>query len=59
MLLSSMNTYTIVPHSDGLGYDILIVSDNGVRQTILGFKTEADAEAWIDDDKKRDPGRAR
>ena len=59
MLLSNMNTYTVVPRRDGLGYDILVVSDNGVTQTILGFKTEADAEAWIDDDKKRDPGRAR
>jgi len=47
-----MATYTVVPRADGLGYDIQIVADNGGRQTRLGFKTEADAAAWIAEDKR-------
>lgn len=47
-----MTTYTVVPSSDGLGYDIQIVADNGGRQTVLGLKTQADAEAWIAEDKR-------
>lgn len=46
-----MTTYKAVPRADG-GYDIQIVSDNGVRQTLLGFKTEAEAKAWIAEDKR-------
>ena len=53
-----MATYTVIPRADQAGFDIAVISDNGVRQTMLGFKTEADAELWIEDDKKRDTPRA-
>lgn len=44
-----MTTYTIVPHGgDSTRFDIAIVGTNGTRQTMLGFETEADAEAWIE-----------
>jgi hypothetical protein len=33
-------------------YDVHIVGMDGVHQTILGFKTEAAANAWIAHDKR-------
>ena len=48
-----MATYTVTPsetHRDG--FDVQIVGDDGVRQTMLGFKTKADAEAWIIEDAR-------
>jgi hypothetical protein len=49
-----MTIYSIVLHSDGIGFNIDIVGDNGVRQTMLGFTTEAEAQAWIGADQGRD-----
>jgi hypothetical protein len=46
-----MATYTIIPRIDKMGFDIAIVSNSCVRQTLLGFNTEADAEAWIAQDR--------
>jgi hypothetical protein len=47
-----MATYTIIPHPDQSGFDIAIVGANGARQTMLGFSTEADAQAWIAQDER-------
>jgi hypothetical protein len=47
-----MSIYTILPVSDGIGFNIGIAGSNGARQTILGFKSEAEAEAWISQDKR-------
>jgi hypothetical protein len=30
-----MTTYTIIPRSDGTGYDIVVVGTNGARNTML------------------------
>ena len=50
-----MATYTIAPRSNQGGFDVAVIGDNGgARQTMLGFKTKAEAEAWVDDDKKRE-----
>jgi hypothetical protein len=38
--------------ADGTGYDVHIVTSNGVRQTVLGFVTEPDAQAWIAQDQR-------
>jgi hypothetical protein len=46
-----MTTYTIIPKVDHTGFHVAIVCTDGVRQTILGFQTQADAEAWISQDK--------
>ena len=46
-----MTTYTIIPKADHTGFHVAIVCTDGVRQTILGFQTQADAEAWISRDK--------
>jgi hypothetical protein len=46
-----MATYTVVPKVDQTGFHVAIVGSDGVRQTILGFKTQADAETWISRDK--------
>jgi hypothetical protein len=45
-----MATYTVIPQTDQT-FQVAIVGDDGVRQTILGFQTEADAAAWIDRDR--------
>jgi hypothetical protein len=42
-----MATYTIIQHPGGASYDITVISDDGARQTMLGFQTEADAQDWI------------
>jgi hypothetical protein len=47
-----MATYQIIPRSGGDGYDIAVVGDDGARNTMLGFETEADAEEWIAHDKE-------
>ena len=42
-----MTTYTIIPARDGSGFQIGVVGHDGARHTMLGFESEADAEAWI------------
>lgn len=49
--MSWMATYTVIPKVDHTGFHVAIVGSNGVRQTMLGFETRADAEAWILRDK--------
>ena len=46
-----MATYTIIPNADQTGFDVAMVGNNGVRQTLLGFESQADAQAWIAWDK--------
>jgi hypothetical protein len=41
-----MPTYAVIPQADQT-FHVAIVGDDGARQTILGFQTEADAAAWI------------
>ena len=47
-----MAKYTIHPGEDGVGFEISVISDNGAHQTMLGFKTVAEADAWIAEDKR-------
>jgi hypothetical protein len=47
-----MTVYSIHPAQNGSGFEISIVSDNGARQTILGFETVAAVDAWIAEDKR-------
>ena len=42
-----MASYAITVRGDPAGFDVEIVARDGVRQTMIGFKTQADAEAWI------------
>jgi hypothetical protein len=49
-----MAVYTMIPSSQGEGFDVHIVAVNGASQTMLGFDTEADAAAWIADDRRLD-----
>jgi hypothetical protein len=51
-----MTKYTIIPKVDQTGFDVAIVGNDGARQTLLGFETQADAEAWIAWDKRPSPG---
>jgi len=46
-----MAVYTLNLRSDGDGYDIGVIADNGARHTILGFKTKHEAESWIATDR--------
>jgi hypothetical protein len=47
-----MSTYVIIPNSDGSGFNVGIAGSDGARQTMLGFESEAEAEAWIMQDKR-------
>lgn len=47
-----MTTYTIIPHGDGSSFNIGIAGSDGARQTMLGFESQAEAEAWIVQDKR-------
>jgi hypothetical protein len=49
-----MTQYIIVPNGDGSGFNITVSGANGARQTMLGFSTEAEAEAWILRDRRLD-----
>ncbi len=42
-----MATYAIAARSDEAGFDVEVLDHDGVRQAVLAFKTQADAEAWI------------
>ena len=48
-----MSIYTVVQRADQVGFDISAIGDDGVHHTMLGFKSEADAEAWIEQDKRQ------
>lgn len=50
--MAGMANYTIHPGEDGVGFEISVISDNGARQTMLGFQTVAEADAWIAEDKR-------
>jgi hypothetical protein len=50
----NMTTYIIIPTADGASFNIGITGSNGARQTMLGFASEAEAEAWISQDKRLD-----
>jgi hypothetical protein len=49
-----MAAYTVVFRADRTGYDVHVKDDSGGRHTILGFKTEAAAKAWITEDERLD-----
>jgi hypothetical protein len=46
----SMANYTVIPKPDRT-FDVAIVGNDGARQTLLGFETQADAQAWIAHDR--------
>ena len=47
-----MPTYTVIPQADQT-FQVAIVGDDGARQTLLGFPTQADAEEWIVRDRRQ------
>ena len=47
-----MQSYSIVYRGEGFGYSVHIKDDSGARHTVGGFKTEAEAKAWVEDDKR-------
>jgi hypothetical protein len=51
--MEHMTTYSIAPNGDGSGFNISIAGSDGTRQTMLGFESEAEAEAWIAQDRRR------
>ena len=47
-----MSKYHIATRTDGTGFDVHVVTNNGARQTVLGFATEHLAQAWIAQDQR-------
>ncbi len=49
-----MTIYLVVPDPGGPGFNVEIVGSDGVRQTLLHFSTEAEAEEWVAAERERD-----
>lgn len=47
-----MATYQIIPLGDGTGFNIGVAGSDGTRQTMLGFTSLEEAEAWITQDRR-------
>lgn len=47
-----MATY-MISFEANRGFDVKIVGNDGVRQTLLGFPTRESAEAWITEDRQK------
>ena len=50
--VKDMTTYTIIPTDNGASFNIGVAGSDGTRQTMLGFVSEAEAEEWINQDKR-------
>lgn len=48
-----MSTYTISSENERDSFDVMIVGNDGARQTMLGFETKAAAKEWIVEDERR------
>jgi hypothetical protein len=48
--ISPMDMYAVTSNTTGRGFHVTIAGNYGVRQTILGFVTEAEAHSWITQD---------
>jgi hypothetical protein len=51
----NMPTYEISQHPAGNSYNVHVIGAQGTRQTMLGFPTKEEAEAWIVTDQERGP----
>ncbi|MDR3536863.1 MAG: hypothetical protein P4L71_10225 [Acetobacteraceae bacterium] len=48
-----MASYIIASRGDpSAGYEVRVIGDTGGRHTMLGFDTEAEAKAWIAQDRR-------
>lgn len=48
-----MASYIIASRGDqSAGYEVKVIGETGARHTMLGFDTEADAEAWVVEDRR-------
>ena len=54
-----MATYNVLPRQRQPGFKVEVFGDDGGHNTILGFESEADAEAWVEDDRKLEAFRQR
>jgi hypothetical protein len=52
VLHCGMITYTVIASADQTDFHVKIAGGDGNRQTMLGFRTESDADAWIANDKR-------
>jgi len=48
-----MSLYDILPRRRQPGYKVEVIT-NGIRHTILGFESEAEAANWAEADKERE-----
>jgi len=48
-----MTSYIVTPGSDQVTFQVATVGSDGVRRTLLGFSSYADAQAWIKQDQRQ------
>jgi hypothetical protein len=53
-MLVDMATYSVTAYGDPVTFSVGIVGDDGARQTMLGFVSQAAAESWIAQDQRKD-----
>jgi hypothetical protein len=44
--------YTVSPSPDGEAFDVEIATSTGICLRVVGFKSRADAEGWIAEDRR-------
>jgi hypothetical protein len=49
-----MTLYRILPRVHQAGFVVEVSGANGARNTILGFETEEEASAWVNESRKLD-----
>jgi hypothetical protein len=42
-----MKTYTVTAKAGETGFNVVVVGDDGIRQTTLGFASRSEANIWI------------
>ena len=52
MSYCGMITYRVIASADQTCFHVKIAGSDGNRQTMLGFRTEGAADAWIANDKR-------
>ena len=44
--------YTVSPWPDGEAFDVVLATNNGTCLKVVGFRSRADAEGWIAEDRR-------
>jgi hypothetical protein len=49
-----MSSYKVMPRRRDSGFKVEVITEDGIRHTLLGFETELEAVIWAEADKERE-----